>query len=140
MGYDALIRGLVKNVVSPQFESMKLDVTFKAWIGQSGAGVPAYAAPRTLRALVDFTGSGTQKYTSAGNIIILTATLTFLDIIGDTTPNAGEERDQPIDTRDVLTLPDGTTAPVVDVGGFADSATGQPFVPTVTLGTIVRGQ
>lgn len=141
MGYDTLIRNLVKTVVSPQFETMKMDVTFKAWIGQSGSGVPDYAAPRQLRALVDFTGRGTQRYTKAGAIIVPMAKLIFLDLpIADTTPNVDQERGNPFDMRDVLTLPNGDTAPIVDMTGFGDPATNAPYAPEVTLGTIVRGQ
>lgn len=140
MGYDTLIRGLIKNVVSPQFETMKMDITFKAWIGQSGSGKPEYATPRTIRGLVDFAGRGAMRYTSAGVLIMQLCVIQFVDIIGDTTPNTGQDRSQPVDGRDILTLPDGSTAPVADTGGFGDSGTGQPFALSVTLGTVVRGQ
>lgn len=135
MGYETLISGLIKSVLSPQFESMKLNVTFLAWTGQDGHGTPTYAAPRTLRALVDLTKQ--RKYTPSGVLVMTFATLTFLDPIEDTTPTSPWVREQPIDPRDVLTLPDGGTAPIVHTGGFADSQTGRGFVQDTILGSTI---
>lgn len=138
MGYEDLIRDAVANILSPQFESMKLDVTHTAWIGQDGAGGDAFAEPVTLRALVDLTKR--KRATANGRLVMTFAVLTFLDPIEDTAPNAGQVREQPIDPRDVLTLPDGGTAPIVQTGGFADSQTGRGFVNDTILGAVVRGE
>lgn len=138
MGYEKLISGLIATVVSPQFESMKMNITHLAWISEDGQGGNTFdpSGPVTRRALVDFTGRGMLKYTKAGVLIQEMATLTFLDPI----PNNGAAgRQEPIDLRDVITLQDGSTAPVIDTGGFGDSQTGKPFALTVTLGTVIRG-
>jgi hypothetical protein len=137
MGYEDLIRSSVADILSPQFESMKLDVVHEAWIGDNGQGADAFAAPVIRRALVDLTKR--QRFTAAGAVVMTFATLTWLDPIPATTPNAGKVREQPIDPRDVFRLPDGGTAPIVQTGGFTDSATGQPFVPETILGSVVRG-
>lgn len=140
MGYDTLVRGLVKTIISPQFESMKMDVVLVAWIGETSSGTKQYAAPRQLRALVDFEGRGTQRYTRSGTIIVPMANLLFLDLpLAETTPNAGQQRNQPIDMRDIITLPNGDTAPVVDMSGFGDPATNAPYAPGVTIGVVIRG-
>lgn len=140
MGYDTLIRGLIKSVVKPQFESMNMDVTLQAWIGESSSGKKQYAAPRTLRALVDFEGRGEQRYTRSGSTFMLLASLIFTDLpIDPTTPNSGQTRQQPIDLRDIITLPSGDTAPIVSMSGFGDPATNAPYAPTVTLGVVIRG-
>jgi len=140
MGYDTLIRGLVKSIISPQFESMKMDVTLKAWIGETSSGKKQYAEPRLLRALVDFEGQGEQRYTRSGTIYVLFAQLIFTDLpIAETTPNAGQTRTQPLDERDIITLPDGRSAPVVQISGFGDPTTNAPYAPTVTMGVVIRG-
>jgi hypothetical protein len=90
---------------------------------------------------VDFEGRGTQRYTRSGTIVVPMANLIFLDLpMLKTTPNAGQTRQQPIDMRDIITLPNGDSAPVVDMSGFGDPATNAPYAPTVTLGVVMRGQ
>lgn len=138
MGYEDIIRDALATIVSPELETMKLNVTHLAWIGQDGAGEDQFASPVTRRALVDLTKR--QRVTGSGQLVMTFATLTFLDPIADTVPNAGQTRQQPIDPRDVLTLPDGGTAPIVQAGAFADSATNRPFFQEVVLGSVVRGQ
>lgn len=142
MGYDSLIRGLVKSVVSPQFESMKIDATFTPWIGEGPSGKKSYGTPYVIRALVDFSGNtGTQRYTNNGALIVPVATLTLVDLpLPEPTPNVGQYRAQPIDMRDKVTLAGDTAVySIVDLVGFADSATGAPFAPKVVLGVVARG-
>lgn len=138
MGYEDLIRNSIASVLSPQIESMKVDVIHKAWIGQDGVGGDDFADPVTLRAIVDPTKR--MRTTMSGQTVMTFATLTFVDPIDDTVPNTGHTREQPIDPRDLLTLPDGGTAPIVQSGGLTDSGTLRPFVNEVILGTVVRGQ
>lgn len=138
MGYEDLIRNSIAGILSPQFESMKLNVQHAAWIGQTGDGEDDFAPTVTRRALVDLTKR--QRMTPNGQLVMTFATLTFLDPIEDTVPNSGQTRQQPIDPRDVLTLPDGGTAPIVQAGAFADSGTERPFFQEVILGSVVRGQ
>jgi len=137
MGYEDLIRGQIAAVMSPQFESMKLNVTHYACVGDDGEGTDLFAAPVVRRALVDLTKR--QRMTSNGALVMSFASLIWLDPIAPTSPNAGKTRENPIDPRDKFILPDGGTAPIVQTGGFADSATGQPFVNETILGSTVRG-
>lgn len=132
MGYEDLIRGGVK-LASGQFESMKLDVVHDAWIGEDGDGADEFAPSVVRRALVNL--RKTIFATRDGQLVTTFASIIFLDPVPPTTPNPGKTREQPIDPRDTLTLPDGGTAPIVDTGGFADSATAQPFVLKVILGS-----
>lgn len=135
MGYEDILRSAISGIMSPQFESMKLNVTHNAWIGDDGMGGDAFAAPVTRRALVDLTKR--QRYTANGVLVMSFASLIWLDPIAATTPQSGKVREQPIDPRDQFVLPDGGTAPIVQTGGFADSATGQPFVNETILGSAI---
>lgn len=139
MGYEALFEAGVK-IASQQFESMKLNITHRAWIGEDGDGNDEFAAPVTLRGLVDL--SKQLRVAKTGRTVMTFATVTFLDPIANTTPNSGKVREQPIDPRDSLVLPDGGTAPIVSTGGFADSVTTQPFAIEVVLGSLtpIRGE
>lgn len=137
MGYEDILREAISGILSPEFETMKLNVTHRAWIGDDGQGEDEFADPVVRRALVDLTKR--ERATANGRIVMTFAVLTWLDPIDATTPNAGKTREQPIDPRDQFTLPDGGTAPIVQTGGFTDSATGQPFVNETILGSVVRG-
>lgn len=138
MGYEDIIRDAVSGILSPEFETMKLDVVHHAWIGDDGEGTDLFADPVTRRALVDLTKR--ERNTSSGVAVMTFATLTWLDPIAATSANAGKIRENPIDPRDKFILPDGGTAPIVQTGGFADSLTAQPFVNDTILGTAARGQ
>jgi hypothetical protein len=136
MGYESLFEAGVA-LASSQFETMKLNITHRAWIGENGDGEDSFADPVTLRGIVDLTKR--VQVTPGGRTVMTFAHITFLDPIADTAPNAGRVREQPIDPRDLLVLPDGGTAPVVAAGGPADSNTSKGFITEVTLGTVIRG-
>lgn len=119
-------------------ESFKGDVAFYAWVGQDGAGTDQFAAVVPIRAIISMKKE--QRHTASGALILTHATLTVLDTINDTTPNANQQREQPVDPRDKFILPDGSTAPVVESGGPMDPATSRGFINKVVLGTVIRGQ
>lgn len=137
MGYESIIEAGVA-LASAQFDSMKMDVVHKAWIGEDGDGEDQFASPVVRKALVDLTKG--LRATKGGRMVMTHAVLTFLDPVPNTTPNTGKVREQPIDPRDVITLPDGSTSPIQSGGGFGDSLTSQPFVNEVILGVLVRGE
>lgn len=132
-----VIRNGVK-VASKITESVKAPVIHRAWIGQDGFGKSTYAAPVTLRAIVDRTRR--QKYTATGKVAFVIATLTFVDPIPANgtvvTPAQGGPRQEPIDPRDIIILSDGTTGPIVQEGGIEDAATTRPFVNQILLGEV----
>lgn len=132
-----ILRNAVQTTASSALDSFKGNVTFKAWIGTDGKGGNSYASPVTLRALIDPTKR--TRYTGSGVLVMTYATLTFLDPIADTSANTGETRQQPIDPRDQIVLPDGGTAPIVQTGGFMDPLTSRPIVNETILGSVVRG-
>lgn len=126
-----VVRAGVK-IASGVTKSFQDVVTHQAWIGQDGAGRDRFAAAVTRRALVDRTTRNAE--TSTDVLVTVVATLTFLDPVLPTTPETGQVRANPIDPRDIFTLTDGTTAPVVSGGGLQDAGAGVPFVSSVVLG------
>jgi hypothetical protein len=109
-------------------------VTIEPWIGQD-AHSPIYGTPVVFDGssghpmpLVDLT---TKQRVVKGQWITIAGTLTFL---GDVAPNGAPGRIEPIDTRDRITLADGTRWPIVGSGGFSDPGTGRPLAPEVFLG------
>lgn len=109
--------------------------TLQAWRGQTGNGTEDYAPAVSFKAVIDLTKK--QRPTSGGRLVTVIATLTALEPIADTTPNAGQTRQNPIDPRDIIVLPDGTTGPILDVpGAVMDPETSRPFFNTITLGEV----
>jgi hypothetical protein len=138
MALADILRGQVKNL-SKIVDSFKGECQFYACIGESGAGVLQYAAAVPVRALVDVTRK--ERLSASGGMIMTDGALTILDPIADTTPNAGFDRKQPVDTRDKFVLPDGTVgSSITEAGGFMDAATSRGFINELLLGSIVRGQ
>lgn len=134
MGFSDIIRQGVA-IADGLTVDLQATVTHQAWIGQSGSGVDIFAAPVTRKALVD--RSRKPMYTNGGKLIVVLATLTILDPIPPTTPNAGQQRINPVDPRDVFTLDDGTTAPIQKAGGFEDAgAAPAPFLNEIVLGNV----
>lgn len=137
MGYEDILRDAISGILSPEFETMKLNIQHHQWIGDDGEGTDLFADPVTRRGLVDLTKR--ERNTSNGVTVMTFATITWLDHWTPASANPGKVRENPIDPRDRFVLPDGGTAPIVQTGGFADSLTAKPFVNDTILGTAVRG-
>lgn len=107
---------------------LQATVSYRRRTGQDAFGKPTYATAVDLRAIVDW--KATQRRTSTGILTVSRAVITFLDVsaLSAATGGAG------IDDNDKITLPDGTTGPVLDLGGFIDPGTGVPIAVEVFMG------
>lgn len=112
--------------------SLQASVTYYPYIGQSidGRGTRTYASPVTLPAVVEYGGMVYNQQT--GVTVQTMAHITFPRPLGVLSNAAG--RVNPVDYRDKIVLPDGTTSAIVDIKGFADPSTDQPFMSEVWLG------
>lgn len=104
-------------------------VQWEAWTGQDGMGAAMFAAPVALKAVLDTTRK--QRHVG-GRLVTVVASLTFLQPIP---ANDAAGRLGPIDVRDRITLPDGSTAPILSgPSAVWDDAQSQPFINEVYLG------
>jgi hypothetical protein len=94
----------------------------------NGTYGPTFAAAVPLHALVEY--KSVQVKTPSGTIAVTRAVLTLLDVAEIFVATSG----QGIGDDDVFTLPDGTTGPILDLGGFLDAGTGHPIETEVMLG------
>lgn len=103
-------------------------VTYKRRIGQDGFGKVTYAIPVQLKAIVDW--KARRVRTISGQDTVSRASITFLDItaLAAATGGAG------IDDDDKIIMQDGSTGPILDLGGFIDPGTGVPIATEVMLG------
>lgn len=91
-------------------------------------GTKSFTAPSPVSAII--TWEQRHVRTLQGELSVSRSTVEFLDIdeLMIATNNEG------IDDADLITLPDGTTGPILDMGGFIDKGTGRPFATKVFLG------
>jgi hypothetical protein len=115
-------------IADAQTKSVQCDVQLRRFTKGSGTGVKDYGSPITLKAIVDWKQK--QVRTMSGVLSISRATVLFLDITALRAATNGEG----IDDDDEITLPDGTTGPILDMGGFVDAGTKIPLATTVFLG------
>lgn len=107
-------------------------VTHQAWIAQTISGAPTFANAVSRHAIIDLTRK--QRPTSSGKLVNTVAVVTFLEAV---TANGAAGRFEPIDPRDIIVLPDGTTGPILHApDSVIDPATGKPFFNTIFIGEI----
>jgi hypothetical protein len=133
MGLAAIIRSGVAtaNKVTGGSGGLQAIVLHNAWTGKlaDGYGTERYAGNVERRALVEF--KQRMIKTSSGQLLMSRATVTFLEPIE---ANGATGRQEPIDSRDVITLPDGTTGPILDISGFVNNETNAPYFSVVSIG------
>ena len=99
--------------------ALQATVTHKAFSSVDGYGKPTYGTGVSRTAIVE----RRQKYvrTALGEEKLSLARLLFLVPVT-------------VDERDEFTLPDGSTMPILRIGGPVDGTTGNEFIVEVELG------
>lgn len=118
MALDDIIRSAVR-LADSLTTSLQSSVTHSSYLSQDAFGAATYSSPVTRTAIIEL--KSTLRQTSSNRIVLTTARITFL------TP-------QLIDTRDIITLQNGSTGPIVDVVGVVDPDSGKPYASEVWLG------
>jgi hypothetical protein len=109
--------------------SLQATILHEAWTGSDDAGAKSYGPPIARRAIVD--QQVHEHRTKSGELVSTQASITFLEPIA---PNGAPGRTEPVDENDVITLPDGSTGPIVDISGFVDAGTNMPYFSQVWIG------
>lgn len=130
MSYASMVRNGVK-LADKMTKSFQVTVKHRAWIGQStdGYGTPKYANAVSRLAIVEYdqkpvlTLSGMEVNTYA-----------YVCFVRPLEPNGTVGRVEPVDKRDLITFPDGTTGPIIDVKNFLDPKTNRGYLTEVWVG------
>jgi hypothetical protein len=128
MGFDSLVRSLV-GLADEMTESLQATVQHYMWISTTGTGAPIFAAPIIRKAIVEHKQSAVR--TPTGETVLSRAKVTLL---GPIEANTAVGREGPVDPRDKLILPDGTSGPIIAVNGLIDPTTLAPYMYEVYLG------
>lgn len=127
MGLLDVVRSGVKtaNALTKPLQS---SVVYERCTAKSQYGVKTLATPVTLFALLERKNKMVQSPT--GVLTPSSGTLTFLDVaaLRAATNSLG------ISVDDQITLSDGVAPSIINVGGFVDAGTDQPFASEVYIG------
>jgi hypothetical protein len=107
---------------------MEAEVQFSHYVSSNGYGDKTFLSAVPLRAVVDW--KQRQLRTTGGVLSVSRASVMFLDVAALLTATNGEG----VNDEDIITLPDGTTGPILDMGGYIDGGTGHPVATEVFLG------
>lgn len=106
-------------------------VTHHAWVGQDSWGKPYYATPPITRRAIYESKHESKFDTNTGSVVQVKGKLIFLDPVA---PNGYEGRIEPIDNRDLIILPDGTSGPIYKPEGLYNPVTDAPFLIELWIG------
>jgi hypothetical protein len=123
MSLDALIRDSLSlgHTITLDRKLQVRTVQHAAWDGVTydSNGQPVISPPVNVSCIVEITNELIQ--TASGEMSRARSKLTFL-------------QPRHITTRDIFTLPDGSTGPILDIKGVVDPSTNMPYAPEVYLG------
>lgn len=122
-----ILRSGVK-IADQQTKSLQTTVTFEKHLGDDGYGNDTFGPKQYLPALCDWRSR--QVRTMQGELTVTRMILTFLNVedVARVTNNEG------IHEEDRITLPDGSTGPILDLSGFIDPGNCQPLATEVSIG------
>lgn len=128
MALPAIFRGAVDQIRAA-FDSALENVGHRAWTGETKWGTPSYAAAVSYRAFIQF--SPQDHPTPSGQVQRVSA---YVLVAEEIAPNGTSGRVEPIDMRDLFTLPDGSEYPIVEVAAIRDAETTKPYFAEIWLG------
>lgn len=129
LALDKIVRDAVA-LADSITKSLQPTVAHSAWTGQDVFGTATYATAVNRDAIVEYKIRD-KLQSSTGKVIQSQALIT---IIGPITANGASGRVEPIDSRDKIVLPDGTTGPIIDVEGIVDPITNKPYMYQIWIG------
>lgn len=131
MALDSVIRSAIAtaNTIT---RSLQSEVVIHRWIGQDGFGNNTYAAPLPVLAIVE--QKQRLRVVSSGPVTQTIQTIGTVQILEVVPPHGATGRSEPIDSRDRIVLPDGSSGPIVDIEGMIDPTTSRPYFAEIWLG------
>lgn len=127
---DILEKGIA--IADKLIPGVKTTCTLEQFTGSDANGDETYASAISFKAIVDYTNKVTIRN---AQMVSISATLTILERVLFNNTLTDPPRRNPIDPRDRITLPDGTTGPIISVPGSVNNPkTGTGFIQVVEIG------
>jgi hypothetical protein len=128
VGFRDIVRNGLKTV-DKVTSDLHSTILHEAWISNDTYGKPQYALPVRVKGILEV--EQRLRRLDSGQEVLQHAVITFPRPLK---VNGATGRREPIDPRDVLTLPSGYSGPILFVGGVVDPSTGRPYGLEVILG------
>lgn len=113
-------------------KSAEATTIHNAWTSKALDGKPTFnggGAGTSRLAIVEY-GQGRRWSAILGQTVDYSTKIT---ILGPVAANGASGRNEPIDSRDTFTTPDGATRPIRDIKGITDPSTQKPYMYEVYL-------
>jgi len=127
-GFADIVRSGVA-IAQTLTQSLQVEVEHFPWVDSDSHGAPVFGYSLKRSAIVEYKQSAVRNV--QGETVLSRAKITILYPL---TPNGATGRREPIDSRDRLVLPDGTSGPIVAVNNLVDPATRRPYMYDIYLG------
>ena len=136
MDFSALIRDVALPIIDDVTGSLHDSISIEQWTGTNIYSKPTYAEAIFVFAIVE-DQMHLRRIGRSKEDIVDGQELQLKSVITIPRPfpaNGADDRKEPIDPRDKITLPNGYTGPIVNVEGIIDPATGYPYMFVIGLG------
>lgn len=128
-GFAGLIQQGLK-IIDTQTKSLQVEVQRYAWLGQDGFGDEDWdETPDLIKGVYE--PKDEMRHDQDGRRVRVKGVLLIPRPVA---PKGGTGRNEPIDYRDKIILPDGSTAPIIGNPTVMDPTTNRPFYHSVMLG------
>ena len=112
-------------------KSIQVPIVIHRWVGNTGGGDPLPADTVKVKAIVEKRQQLVRR--KDGTEGMSRTYIAILEQILPVTPSV-KDRDEPVDERDTIVLPDNTTGPVLATTGLLRPTTNRPYFMEVWLG------
>lgn len=132
MAFPAEVLQIGIDIIDSQTKGAQSQIKLEQFTGSGPSGDMTYADPVFPFAVVDYSNKVSIR---GGQIVTVSATLTITERVEPNLTVTDPPRKNPIDPRDKITLPDGTTGPIISAPGSVNNPlTGTGFIQVVEIG------
>ena len=133
MSLADIIRSTIKTAHNVTYKGeLQETARLERWIAYTDTGDKTFAPGLSCYVLVTYSSKRIRM--PDGEEAVSTATIRFLNPIKKLSPVV-EDRNEPVDERDKITLANGKSGPILRVDrGLTDPDTDRPYIATVYMG------
>lgn len=128
MGLDDVVRSAVATANSV-IADLQDNITLAPWTGSDSHGAPTHGTAVTFSAIVNRRVKPVRSVN--GELVMSKAQIIILEPVA---ANGATGRHEPIDARDIPTLPDGDTGKILETEGLYDPSTHAGYYHVIDLG------
>lgn len=136
MDFSSLIRNVGLPIIDNLTGSLQAVITIEPWTGSDDYSKPTYGSAVSIPCIIEDASHLRRVGRSKEDIVDgqESQVKTTITIPRPLASNGATGRREPIDPRDKITLPNGSTGPILNIDGVLDPLTSKLYMFTVELG------